>query len=245
MTRRRPKSQAIFAVRTALHRVGLDLVRDPFRYRFMYVLGRRSITEVLDVGANAGQFGGDLRACGYTGRIVSVEPLGGAYDRLVERVRTDARWETERAAVSRTSGTLTMNVSANSVSSSALPILDRHTVAAPASGYVASEEVPATTVDDLVARHQIDPASALLKVDVQGYEMPVFEGAATTLSQFAMVRTELSLVPLYEGQALLPEVVEHLRRNGLALWSVEPGFTEPGTRRMLQVDGVFVREDAS
>jgi FkbM family methyltransferase len=245
MTRRRPKSQAIFAVRTALHRMGLDLVRDPFRYRFMHLLGQRSVTEVLDVGANAGQFGDDLRACGYTGRIVSVEPLRDPYDRLVEHVRSDPRWQTERAAVSRTSGTLTMNVSANSVSSSALPILDRHTVAAPSSEYVAREDVPATTVDDLVARHRIDPAAALLKVDVQGYEMPVFEGAAATLSQFAMVRTELSLVSLYEGQALLPEVVEHLRGHGLALWSVEPGFTEPQTRRMLQVDGVFVREEVS
>jgi FkbM family methyltransferase len=245
MTRRRPKSQAIFVLRTALHRVGLDLVRDPFRYRFMHVLGQRAITDVLDIGANTGQFGDDLRACGYAGRIVSVEPLADAYTHLVEHVRTDSRWDTERAAVSRAVGTLTMNVSANSVSSSALPILERHTVAAPSSGYVASEDVPATTVDDLVARHRIDPASALLKVDVQGYEMPVFEGAAATLSRFAVVRTELSLVSLYEGQALLPEVVDHLRGHGLALWSVEPGFTEPGSRRMLQVDGVFVREHAS
>lgn len=245
MTRRAPRSQAIFALRTALHRAGLDLVRDPFRYRFMHMLRQRAVADVLDIGANTGQFGDDVRACGYTGRIISVEPLGQAYERLVEHVRTDPNWHTERAAVSRTSGTLTMNVSANSVSSSALPILERHTVAAPSSQYVTSEDVPATTVDDLVARHRIGPASALLKVDVQGYEMPVFEGAAATLSQFAMVRTELSLVSLYEGQALLPEVVEHLRGHGLALWSVEPGFTEPGTRRMLQVDGVFVREETS
>lgn len=241
--RRGPKRQLIYLVRTALHRVGLDLVHDPFRYRFMHALTQRGVTAVLDVGANVGQFGDELRHAGYRGRIVSAEPLQSAYARLAEHVRTDAAWHAERAAVSREPGTLTMNVSANSVSSSALPILDRHASAAPASGYVGSEEVPATTVDDLVSRHRIDPGAALLKVDVQGYEMAVFEGAAATLSQFAMVRTELSLVSLYEGQALLPEVVEHLGRHGLELWSVEPGFTEAATRRMLQLDGVFVRPE--
>lgn len=233
--------RVIYAVRTSLHRLGFDVVRDPFRYRFLHAMTQRSITDVLDVGANAGQFGDQLRHGGYSGRIVSVEPLQQAYDQLAAHVRADPQWLAERSAVSRAPGVLTMNVSGNSVSSSALPILDRHTAAAPSSGYVAREQVTATTVDDLVARHRIDPATALLKVDVQGYEMPVFEGAAATLSQFAMVRTELSLVPLYEGQALLPEVVDHLARHGLELWSVEPGFTEPGTRRMLQLDGVFAR----
>lgn len=244
MTRRTPRMQAIYLLRTGLHRLGLDLIHDPFRYRFMHVLQQCAITGVLDVGANVGQFGDDLRTCGYRGRIVSVEPLQSAFAELDAHVRRDPQWQAERAAVSRTSGNLTMNVSANSVSSSALPLLDRHAAAAPASEYVRTEDVPATTVDELVARHDIDPSSALLKVDVQGYEMPVLEGAAATLPRLAMVRTELSLVALYDGQALMPEVVDHLKSHGLELWSIEPGFAEPGTRRLLQVDGVFVRPEA-
>lgn len=241
--RRGAKSQVVYVLRTGLHRMGFDLIRDPFRHRFMHAMTLCAVDVVLDVGANAGQFGNQLRRAGYAGRIVSVEPLRSAYDELAKHICSDPNWRAERAAVSRTAGALTMNVSANSVSSSALPILDRHTAAAPESSYVGHEVVTATTVDDLVERHRIDPASALLKMDVQGYEMAVLEGAAATLSEFAMVRTELSLVPLYQGQALLPDVMQLLASHDLELWSLEPGFSEPGTRRMLQFDGVFVRKE--
>ncbi len=216
------------------------MIREPFTYRFLHMLGQYGIDEVLDVGANVGQFGIALRRGGYRGRIVSVEPLREAFGQLQQTARADPRWVAERTGVSRTPGTLTMNVSANSVSSSALPILDRHTTAAPQSGYVGSEVVPATTVDDLVGRHAITPERALLKLDVQGFEMTVLEGAAETLSSFGVVRTEMSLVPLYEGQVLLPALVEFLGANGFDLWLVERGFFEPATRRMLQVDGIFV-----
>jgi hypothetical protein len=104
--------------------------------------------------------------------------------------------------------------------------------------------VPATTVDDLVARHGLVPEVTLLKIDVQGYERAVLDGAAATLGQFRAVRTELSLVPLYDGQPLLAQMVEYLAGQGLDLWLIEPGFSEPVTRRLLQLDGVFVRRIA-
>jgi hypothetical protein len=69
----------------------------------------------------------------------------------------------------------------------------------------------------------------------------VLDGAAQTLSRFAGVRTEMSLVPLYEGQALMPDIVSCLDERGFDLWFVERGFTDPRTRRMLQLDGVFFR----
>jgi hypothetical protein len=83
--------------------------------------------------------------------------------------------------------------------------------------------------------------TTLLKIDVQGYEKAVLAGAADTLGTFAGVRTELSLTPLYDGQALLPEVTEFLAGQGFDLWLLERGFTDPQTRRLLQMDGTFFR----
>lgn len=226
--------------RLLVHRAGFDVRRDSFKHRFAHALLQHGVTDVLDIGANTGQFARDIRRAGIAGRIVSLEPLQAAYDELRRHAAADPAWVAERAAVSDRPGTITMNVSANSVSSSVLPMLDRHAGAAPDSRYVATEEVTATTVDELVERHGLRPRSTLLKIDVQGHEQAVLDGAIGTLAEFGAVRTELSLVPLYDGQALLPDVLEHLGQRGFDLWAIEPGFEEPGTRRLLQADGFFL-----
>jgi FkbM family methyltransferase len=231
--------QAAVHLRAGLNRAGFDLHRDHFRSRFVAFLRDRGIDAVLDVGANTGQFGRALRQAKYAGRILSVEPLSSAYDALVARAQDDPAWITERAAISDTVGSITMNVSGNSVSSSVLPMLDTHAAAAPASRYVSTERVPSTTVDELVRRHGLHAETTLLKIDVQGYEKAVLDGATATLPRIGGVKTELSLVPLYDRQALFPDIVALLAGYGLDLWDIEPGFADPKTRRLLQVDGLF------
>ena len=240
-----PKNPLLFrAAHRAMvmvHRAGFDVTRETFKRHFVRALRGHDIDAVIDIGANTGQFGLALRRAGFAGRIVSFEPLAAAYATLAASAADDPGWTVERAGVAAEPGTITMNVAANSVSSSALPMLERHTAAAPQSAYVATEEAPATTVDELVARHDLTPERTLLKIDVQGYEMPVLAGAAATLPRFAAVRTEMSLVPLYEGQALFADILAHLTAAGLDLWMLERGFVEPGTGRLLQTDGVFFR----
>jgi FkbM family methyltransferase len=242
--RMRPGVRAMTSVRLLLNRAGFEVTREHFKHRFVYSLGQHGIDTVIDIGANTGQFGHLLRRSGFRGRIHSVEPLQSAFAALQAGAASDPRWTVQHAAVSDEPGTLTMNVSGNSVSSSVLPMLDRHAVAAPQAQYVATEQVVATTVDDILTHADLNPETALLKVDVQGYEKAVLDGAAKTLDRFAAVRTEMSLVALYDGQPLLAELVEYLGGHGFELWSVEPGFVEPGTRRLLQLDGVFFRRPA-
>lgn len=233
--------RTVHEAKMLVHRAGFDVTRDSFKYRFVHQVRQHGIETVLDVGANAGQFGTLLRQSKFGGRIHSVEPLRAAYDVLAATAAGDPRWTVQRAAVSAEPGTLMMNVSGNSVSSSVLPMLDTHASAAPSAQYVGQEEVVATTVDEIVTAQQLEPERALLKIDVQGYEREVLDGAAKTLSSFRGVRTEMSLVPLYDGQALMPEIVDLLARSGFELWYVEPGFSDPATRRLLQLDGVFFR----
>jgi FkbM family methyltransferase len=236
--------RAVHGAKMLVHRAGFDIYRESFKRRFVYALGLHGVDTVLDIGANVGQFGQELRRAGFAGRIVSAEPLSAAYAALQRLSASDSLWTVERAAVGAAQGTLTMNVAANSVSSSALPMLARHAEAAPQSRYITTEEVPATTVDALVERHALSPGSTLLKIDVQGYEQPVLAGAATTLESFAAVRTEMSLVALYEGQALFGDILSDLTGRGFELWQLEPGFVEPSTGRLLQADGVFFRTES-
>jgi FkbM family methyltransferase len=237
------REQLKVAVRSTLHKRNLDLVKDPFPRRIAASLAFFDVETVIDVGANVGQYGAALRASGFGGQIVSVEPLSDAYGRLARRCANDPQWVAVHTAVGAAPGTLSINVSANSYSSSVLPMTSAHTGAAPGSEYVGAEAVPVTTVAELVERFGLDPARTWLKIDTQGYEAPVLDGAGPLLGTFAAVQLELSFVPLYDGQALFDELVGRLAGAGHVLFGLEAGFSDPRTGRTLQCDGVFVRSD--
>ena len=80
-----------------------------------------------------------------------------------------------------------------------------------------------------------------LKIDTQGYEWQVLDGARESLSQCQGVLCELSLVPLYEGQCLWMEMIQRLESGGFTLWSIQKGFTDLRDGRTLQVDAIFLR----
>jgi FkbM family methyltransferase len=239
----RAREYAKIALRSTLYRRNLDLVRNPFPVRVATTLAWLGADAVLDIGANVGQYGSALRSSGYRGRVVSCEPLPDAYEALTRRATGDERWAHVCTAVGAEPGTLDINVSANSYSSSILPMTAAHLGAAPGSKFVATRQVPVTTVADLVRQHDVDPTRTLLKIDTQGYEAPVLDGAGDLLAKFAAIQLELSLVPLYAGQQLADALTDRLTGLGFALYTLEGGFGDERTGRMLQYDGLFVRGD--
>lgn len=233
-----------------------DLVRSIARWRGYEILGplrayatqksliglvrQERINLVLDVGANTGQFAKELFASGYPGKILSFEPLVSAHAELCKKARGVARWTVaERMAIGATNGFVEMHVSENSVSSSILAMLPLHAEAEPKSVYVRTESVPVNRLDDVCVLSEAD--RVLLKIDVQGYERQVLEGATRVLGACRAVLAEMSLTPLYDGQVMARELWGWLEGSGLEPWSFEPGFRHPESGRMLQIDGVFVR----
>jgi FkbM family methyltransferase len=181
-----------------------------------------------------------VRRAGYAGRIISCEPLNGAYGQLAGRARRDDRWTVLQTAVGREPGTTTINVSANSFSSSVRPMTDAHITNAPGSEYISTEKVDVTTVAELVKEHSVVPARTLLKIDTQGFEDEVLAGAGDHLDEFAAIQLELSMVELYEGQSLFDDHYALMREHGFRLHIMEPGFSGL-TGQMMQCDGLFVR----
>lgn len=234
------RESAKLAVRTSLYRLNLDLGRDPYSRRLARTLQARSIEAVLDVGANVGQFATQLRSAGYSGRIVSIEPLSGAFAELSRRAARDDRWDVVNAAVGSGGGTATIHVAANSYSSSLLEMTDTHITAAPGSEPVSTEEVALVGIPELVDRFGLDPARTLMKIDTQGFEGQVLDSAGPLVDQLAAIQLELSFVELYAGQPLYDELVARMRVAGLTLWSMETGFSDQ-QGRLMQVDGLFVR----
>ena len=196
---------------------------------------------VLDVGANAGQYGTHLRATGYQGDIVSFEPLSSAYKVLAEAVALDPKWTACHCALGERDGTSEIFVSSNSWSSSMLGILPEHTTAAPDSKYVDKEVISIKTLDSLFDENISSGERVFLKIDTQGYTKQVLSGANKSIDKISGVFVEMSLVPLYAGEPLIGEVISMLYEKGFALRAIEPEFIDRKNGRWLQVNGLFSR----
>jgi FkbM family methyltransferase len=234
----RLRERAKLAIRGVLQRADLDVSRGTYTNRLVRTLDSRDVDCVLDIGANVGQYATLTRRSGFAGRIISCEPLTGAFGELRDRAARDDQWLPLHTAVGREPGTTTINVSANSFSSSVLDMTDAHLDSAPGSGYISSETVPMTTVRALSSQHSVDPAHTLLKIDTQGYEEEVLAGAGDLVGKFAAIQLELSFVELYAGQQLFDDLYELMGAKGYYLHSLEPGFSD-ATGRLLQCDGLF------
>lgn len=210
--------------------------------RLIAALRHSHVDLVIDIGANEGQFATELRTGGYSGRIVSFEPLSSAHGRLSQARGDDTAWHVHpRCALGDRPGEVELNIAGNSDSSSILPMLMSHSSAVPESAYIGHESAPLITLDSVAPFYLEGAQAPFLKIDTQGYEWHVLDGALTTLPKVRGIQMELSLVPLYEGQRLWRECIERLEVEGFVLWALQPVFFDPATGRTLQWDGLFFR----
>ena len=229
--------------------LGVDLkrynVQTSEAAKMQRLLAYHNIDLVFDVGANIGQYAKLLRELGYSGRIVSFEPLSSAYSQLKAVSKKEPLWEiAPQTAIGNQEGEIIINIAGNSYSSSALPMLDAHLESAPESAYSGSETVKLSRLDTLAKDYiKSETKSIFLKIDVQGLEKQVIEGATAILPLVKGIKLELSLVPLYEGQVLFKEMIDIIEKLSYELYGIEPGFTAEKTGRMLQMDGIFFKPD--
>lgn len=209
--------------------------------RRMHLLSAHGVDVVFDVGANIGQYAQQLRDVGYTGWIVSFEPLASAYRELARRAARDDRWKAVPLGLGPTAGEATLHVAANSQSSSLLPQLAVHARAAPDAAVVGTETVTIDTLASALATHADLGARRFVKIDAQGYERAIVESGGE-LAGVVGLQLEMSLVPLYDGESVMTELIELAGARGFRLMSLEPGYADPQSGQLLQVDGVFFRK---
>ena len=198
---------------------------------------------VLDVGANCGQFAQLVRKLGFRGSIVSFEALPDAHAVLRMASQHDFDWKVAPcAALGSQAGEVEINIARNSVSSSVLPMRASHTEVAPDSVYVGKQKIRMQRLDALVDELLPGQVNLFLKIDTQGYEREVLKGATSILGRVAVIQTEMSLVPLYEGAPGFAEMVAFIEGLGYEIFSIVPGFRNAVSGQLLQVDGFFVRQ---
>jgi FkbM family methyltransferase len=236
-------------IRKLFNKFGLEVHRlqpnSDFGAQIIKAMRKVNVDILFDIGANTGQFSEEIRNKGYNGKIISFEPLTSARKMLVHQKSKDLNWVIhERAAVGNYNGIIDINISKNSVSSSILPMLKSHSDAEKNSMYIKSEKTPIITLDSVADSYLDKFSNCFIKIDTQGYESQVLDGAFKTLKRAKGVLCELSLVQLYKGQDIWKDLILRLEKEGFVLWSLERGFTDNRDGRTLQMDGLFLKKDS-
>jgi len=178
----------------------------------------------VDGGANHGDFTARLLEQYPDATVHAVEPNAELCAEIGLRFASRPV-HVHQAALHSREGTLDLHLHENSGTSSTLP--------RPASGrryfhssdrVVATVPVRATTLDRLAAAEAIEHI-ALLKLDTQGAELPIVEGAAGLLRRAAIdvIYAEFFVVPHYEGAALLHELWAALAAHDYVLYDLFKG----------------------
>lgn len=163
----------------------------------------------VDVGANVGVYTGwASRLVGETGRVIAFEPLPATRDNLQRVVAGNALGNVRVVPKA-------LGAAPGVVRLWAVPHASGLTSAVPPADPAAATplDVSMSTLDDELAAAGA-PAVALVKIDVEGYEMAVLEGAVRTLA------SPHAPAVLFETQQ------DHLARSGVRFADIPAWFED-------------------
>lgn len=128
------------------------------------------------------------------------------------------------------------------------PLLEKFHNLAELTTPVAQHPVATTRIDDIAGIDDVD----LIKIDVQGSELAVFQNALGPLSRTLLIQTEVEFVELYRGQPMFADVDRFLRGNGFQFHNFagfggrafKPLATSVSRefRQFLWADAIYVRD---
>jgi FkbM family methyltransferase len=182
---------------------------------------------VIDVGAADGTSA--LYRAFPDAHHVLIEPLH-EFEPDLRRNAEEHGGEIVLSAVGSTEGTLTLNVEPRLLMTSALQ---------PVQPALATSEraVPLTTLDKLLDDRAWTPPFGL-KIDVEGYEHEVIDGATRLLEEAEFVLCEVSVTGRFEGGLSSAELIERFRSHGFRVGEIIDAASSP---LGLHVDVLFRR----
>jgi FkbM family methyltransferase len=199
-------------------------------YRRIYAKGYRP-SAIIDVGAYEGNWTRLARSVFPDAPILMVEPQPTkAY--LLERLEKDLPRIKFEPALLAAEGDQLVTFYQMETGSSMFP--ERSNVAR--YEVQLSTKTLDTLTDDL-------PHSIFLKIDAQGSELAVLQGARNTVLRCDMIQLEIALQNYNSGAPNFLEVMSYMNDRGFVPYDFS-GFTRPNGVDLVQVDVVFVRDNS-
>jgi len=228
---------------------GYELIKkrklnDTLEQHLANVIELENVNVVADVGANVGQYARSLRLHGYSGRIVSFEPLSETFDMLRKESNYDPQWFCHNVALGAAAGNAVMQRYAATEFSSVHALngfaRERFHWRTEIDG---QEDVEMATLSDYwtQATEFIEAPRALLKLDTQGYDLEVLAGASDILSDVYAIQAELSLKSIYNAAPRYLDALAEFERYGFEVTGMYPVSRDKPSLAVVEYDCVMTR----
>jgi len=209
------------------------------------LLRMQAITCVLDVGANVGQYHDRVRhSVRFDGHVVSFEPVAANFAQLERKAPSDPRWSLFHCALGAENTRSQINVMRETQLSSFLS--PDHTAVKEythQNDVVYREEIEVRTLADAfreIEQRAIPTDRCYLKLDTQGYDLQVLEGAKPVLDRVFAMQMEMPLLPIYKGMPSLSDGLATVSGLGFDATGLFP-VARDSRLRLVELDCVFTR----
>lgn len=192
-----------------------------------HLIKKLDIKTAFDGGANQGQWAFRLRKNNPEINIISFEPVKQAFNKLVENSKNDPNWVAHNVALGKEAGTAKINLANNDFMSSSILAPSNHLSSFPNVEFSDYEEINVVRLDSL--SEKFDFNCSLLKLDVQGFEFEVLNGASNLLDKVALIELETAFRPMYTGEKNHSQILRWLEDRNFEVYSVsQPSVDKDG-----------------
>jgi len=202
---------------------------------------------VLDVGANTGQYAELLRGNGYKGYIVSFEPVSKNIAILKRKATNDSRWHICPYGLGSKGQTLDIHVTNLSTFSSFLSPNRYANHLFPEKTPIESiEQVEVKCLDEIYdyicSITPLDTIVPYLKMDTQGYDLEVLEGAKAVMHNIEAFQSEISLIPLYDNMPDHLESLTYFKKLGFSLTGMYQVTRDRSNQLLVEMECVMRKQ---
>lgn len=222
---------------------GFRIVRRASENRFeamgsvLQSLARRGFEPdiVIDGGANRGWFAQAAHRCFPQAIIHLIEPQAACQDELLSLTRASGdRMHVHRVAITA-AGSGEVTIAGGELKGGTGAHIVEHD-----EGGGDSERVSATTLDELLAAEIEKAPRLLLKLDLQGHELPALSGASASLRTTEVIIAEVAFIAASGDGSPFGKLAGFLLERGFEIYDFASLSSRPRDGRLREADVVFV-----
>ena len=219
---------------------------DPFNNPFFVqqqLLSEISQLVIFDVGAHQGETALRYRNLFPDATLYAFEPTQNSFNILCQNTEKYPNILPVHSALGNKTGKIKLHINTFSQTNSVLPTHENaeHTWGKHLFETKNTEEVPVSTIHDFTAHRNI-PKIDLLKIDAQGSEKMILEGAGKNLLKIKLIYTEMGIMPSYKEQAEFEDTLNLLLSNNFVLYNFY-NLSTTKTGQLRQMDAVFLNKN--